>query len=105
MGKRLPTRKCLGEPHSFEDFSFCIAQASGEHGSFPRPLGICVLFLLLWVGGGGNDGCGRLLASMGVRLAFDAGEVWHLAGEKRGAEVFFFFITSQRKPKMETFHV
>lgn len=37
---------------------------------------------------GGDDGCGRLLPSMGVRLAFDAGEVWHLAGEKRGAEVF-----------------
>lgn len=42
---------------------------------------------------------------MGVRLAFDAGEVWHLAGEKRGTEWFFFFFTSQRKPKVETFHV
>lgn len=41
---------------------------------------------------------------MGVRLAFDAGEVWHLAGEKRGTE-WFFFLTSQRKPKVETFHV
>lgn len=87
MRKRLPTSKYLGEPHSFEDVSFCIPQASGERGSFPIPLGICMLFLLLW--GGRDDGCGRLLASMGVRLAFDAGELWHLAGEKRGAEFFF----------------
>lgn len=44
---------------------------------------------------GGDDGCGRLLPSMGVRLAFDAGEVWHLAGEKRGAEVFLNHITEE----------
>lgn len=65
-----------------------------------------MLFLLLrWKRGGGDDGYGRLLPSMGVRLAFDAGEVWHLAGEKRRTEWFFFFFTSQRKPKVETFHV
>lgn len=100
MRKRLPTRNCLGEFHSFEDFSFRIPQASGERGSFPIPLGICVLFLFLW--GAEKTAVGRPPASMGVRLAFDAGEVWHLAGEKSRAEVF---ITSQRKPKMETFHV
>lgn len=85
MRKRLPTRNCLGEFHPFEDFSFRIPQASGERGSFPIPLGICVLFLFLW--GAEKTAVGRPPASMGVRLAFDAGEVWHLAGEKSGAEV------------------
>lgn len=94
MRKRLPTRKCLGEPHSFEDFSFCIPQTSGERGSFPIPLSVCVLFQLL-----------RRKQGLGVGMTAMGGFCppwvlgWHLMlgrcgiwlGKRGEQSVFFFF--------------
>lgn len=85
MRKRLPTRKCLGEFCSFEGFPSASHRLQGNVGlsctyghlcAFPIPMGA------------ENVCCGEASGLHGVRLAFDAGEVWHLAREKRGAEVF-----------------
>lgn len=78
-------------------WGFLLLHRTGFKGTwvFPHTFGhLCAFCFSYFYGEGENDGCGRLLASMGVRLAFDAGEVWHLAAEKRGAE-FFFHITEE----------
>lgn len=55
------------------------------HESFPSPLNACVCVSHFSLGTAVV--VGRSVASKGVRLAFDAGEVWHLAQEKREAGV------------------
>lgn len=105
MRKRLPTRKCLGEPHSFEDFSFCIPQTSGERGSFPIPLSVCVLFQLL-----------RRKQGLGVGMTAMGGFCppwvlgWHLMlGRcgiwlgKRGEQSGFFFSHHRGNPRWRPF--